>query len=146
MADMKYMEGSTGSVPKKEKVKGSLTPDIIAGKLFSFHDKAHFFHLQTTGFAQHKMLDELYTELVGMKDEICEYLLGVQAPKRFPTITLTQVQPYSDDNVTKMLDEGFQFSIKLCEYAESKNLEQLCNLSSELQGLIIKCKYLNTLK
>lgn len=146
MADMKYMEGSTGSVPKKEKIKGSLTPDIIAGKLFSFHDKAHFFHLQTTGFAQHKMLDELYTELVGMKDEICEYLLGVQAPKRFGSLTIEQPGTFSDQTLTAFLQQGYDFSCQLCEYAEQNDYEQLCNMASDLQGLFVKSRYLNTLK
>lgn len=136
--DIKYIQ--------KPATGGALTPEEIVSKLFYYHNCAHIYHLATTSYAKHKMLDKLYTGLEDLKDTIAEYLLGIQAPKRFPTITLTQVQPYSDDNVTKMLDEGFQFSIKLCEYAESKNLEQLCNLSSELQGLIIKCKYLNTLK
>lgn len=127
-------EGTTG-----------MTPDGIASKLFSYHAKAHFLHLQTMSFAKHKMLDELYSSIDGLKDSICEYLLGCQAPKRFGTITIEQVGSYSDAEVTKFLDEGFAFTVKLCDYAETKGYEQLCNLSSELQGSFKKAKYLNTL-
>lgn len=123
-----------------------LTPDTIAATLFWMHDAAVLFHLQTTSYAQHKMLDGLYTGLEGFKDSICEYLLGVQAPKRFSHITVDTIPVYSDVAVTKLLDTGFQFSISLCEYAEQKGYEQLCNLSSELQGLMVKSRYLNTLK
>jgi len=124
----------------------SVTPEYIVSQLFYFHDCSHLFHLQTTSFAKHKMLGDLYESLVDMKDNISEYLLGIQAPRRFGSVSLMQVPPYSDENVSKMIDEGFQFSIKLCEYAESKKLEQLCNLSSELQGMFVKARYLNTLK
>jgi len=123
-----------------------LTPDSIAATLFWMHDTAHVFHLQTTSYAQHKMLDGLYTGMVDFKDSICEYLLGVQAPKRFGHITVDTIPVYSEMAVTKFLDTGFQFSISLCEYADQKGYEQLCNLSSELQGLFVKSKYLNTLK
>lgn len=135
---------SLASAPIKN--SSTLTPETIVSKLFYFHDCSHIYHLQTTSFAKHKMLDELYTALVDAKDGISEYLLGIQSPKRFGNITLEQVPVYSDENVTKMLEQGFQFSIRLCEYAESKNLEELCNKASDLQGDFVKAKYLNTLK
>ena len=131
---------------KKVSIKQELTPETIVSTLFYYHDCAHLYHLATTSFAKHKMLDELYEALVDTKDGISEYLLGIQAPKRFGAVTLQQVAPYSDENVTKMLQDGFQFSVKLCQYAESKGLEELCNKASDLQGLFVKSQYLNTLK
>jgi hypothetical protein len=118
----------------------TITPELIASTLFHYHNVAHFFHLQTTSFAKHKMLDELYNALVEHKDSICEYLLGVQAPKRFTTLASMQVPSYSDGALAAFIDEGFNFSIQICIYAESKNLEQLCNLASELQGSFVKAK------
>ncbi len=125
--------------------KQGLTPDDIAGRLFSFHDRAHFFHLQTLSFAQHKMLDELYKDLVESKDTICEFLLGVQAPKRFGGITIEQPGEFSAEAINTFLQDGFDFSMQLCSYAEDNNLEELCNLASDLQELFTKAKYLNTL-
>ena len=123
-----------------------MSPDSIASKLFNMHTKAHFYHLQTTSFAQHKMLKGLYKDLENSKDAISEYLLGIQAPKRFGTLTTEAVEPFSEECVAKLLDEGFSFTISLCDYAQQRGLEELCNLSSNLQGTFAKAKYLNTLK
>ena len=130
---------------KKVPRQGTLSPESIAGTLFSFHDRAHFFHLQTTSFAQHKMLDDLYNGLVGSKDTISEYLLGIQAPKRFSSFTIEQPGEFSKSALTSFLQQGFDFSVSLIEYADGKNLEQLANLASDLQGLFVRSQYLNTL-
>lgn len=123
-----------------------MTPDSIISKLFNLHSKAHFYHLQTTSFAQHNMLDALYKDLVESKDAIAEYLLGIQAPKRFGSLTTEAVEPFSEEAVTKLIEDGLQFTINLCNYAEQKGLEELCNLSSNLQGSFAKARYFNTLK
>jgi len=129
-----------------KKMTKELTPDMIISKLFSFHDRAHFFHLQTTSYAQHKMLDDVYKELVDAKDDISEYLLGVQSPKRFTGITIEQPGEFSDKAVSTLLSDIFSFTVSLIEYAKSKNLEQLINMASELQGIAVRAQYLNTLK
>jgi len=123
-----------------------MTPDSIISKLFNMHSIAHFYHLQTTSFAQHNMLDELYKELVESKDAISEYLLGVQAPKRFGGLTSEAVEPFSEEAVAKFLNDGFGFTVALCDYGEQRHLEQLTNLASELQGAFSKAKYFNTFK
>jgi len=125
---------------------GGMNPDMIMSKLFNMYTKAHFYHLQTTTLAQHKMLNKLYEALEEHKDSICEYLLGVQAPKRFGALATEAVEPFSEEAVAKFLDEGFGFTVALCDYANTKGLEELCNLSSNLQGSFAKAKYLNTLK
>lgn len=134
------------TMPMGMGMSSGMTPDIIASKLFHMHSKAHFYHLQTTSFAQHNMLKGLYEDLEGSKDAICEYLLGIQAPKRFAGLTVEAVEPFTDESLAKFLNDGFQFTVSLCGYAEERNLEELCNLSSNLQGSFAKAKYLNTLK
>lgn len=134
------------SAPAPMRSMGMLTPDIIMSKLFNMHTKAHFYHLQTTTFAQHNMLDTLYKDLIESKDAISEYLLGIQAPKRFNSITTEPVEPFSEEAVARFLDEGFGFTVALCDYAEQRKLEELCNLSSNLQGSFAKAKYFNTFK
>lgn len=143
MESPKQLRTSSAAMPMKP--MGTMTPDSIMSKLFNMHTKAHFYHLQTTSFAQHKMLNELYDDLLESKDGISEYLLGIQAPKRFGALTTEAVEPFSPEAVTKFLDEGFQFTVALCGYAEQRNLEELCNLSSNLQGSFAKARYLNTL-
>jgi hypothetical protein len=123
-----------------------LTCDSIMNTLFNLHDKAHYYHLQTTSLAQHLMLKELYEALEEHKDAICEYLLGVMASKRFGPRVKDSCPNFSDAVLNQFLDEGFKFSMDLCAYAEEKKLEELCNLSSNLQGSFVKARYLNTLK
>lgn len=122
-----------------------LTPDKIASKLFSYHAKAHFFHLQTTSYAQHKALNKLYNSLEELKDSICEFLLGVQAPKRFGNLQIESPGSFNDSMLKSFIEEGCTFTMQLCKYAESNKLEQLCNLSSELQGTFVQTRYLLSL-
>jgi hypothetical protein len=136
---------STG-MPMTMGMSSGMNPDMIMSKLFNMHTKAHFYHLQTTSFAQHNMLKGLYEDLEDSKDAISEYLLGIQAPKRFGALATEAVEPFSEEAVAKFLDEGFGFTVALCDYANAKGLEELCNLSSNLQGSFAKAKYLNTLK
>ena len=123
-----------------------LTCDSIMNTLFNLHDKAHYYHLQTQSLSQHLMLKDLYEALEEHKDAICEFLLGVMAPKRFGPRMKETCPNFSDAVLNQFLDEGFKFSMDLCKYAEEKNLEELCNLSSNLQGSFVKSRYLNTLK
>lgn len=134
MADIKKFPDST------------LTPDSIMNMLFRMDSVAEYYHLQTGSYAQHKMLDELHSAIEDSKDAICEYLLGVQAPKKFGPLSCSYSETFSDSNLSKFLDQGFKFTVDLCSYAESKGQEELCNLSSNLQGAWAKAKYLNTLK
>ena len=60
----------------KKEGNNEMTPEYIVGKLFSFHNVAHKFHLDTKSFACHKALNKLYTELVDFKDDIAELLIG----------------------------------------------------------------------
>jgi hypothetical protein len=129
-----------------ERKKKITTSDEIASMLFYLRDVAHFFHLQTDTYAKHKMLNALYESIASSQDSICEFLLGVQAPKRFKIITIADIPMYSELELTSMLEQGFQFSIAICDYAEENKLEQLCNLASELQGAFVKAKLFYTYK
>lgn len=46
------------------------------GTLFHARTQAHIAHLQTTSYAKHKALDEFYTNLVDLVDEIAEMYQG----------------------------------------------------------------------
>lgn len=95
-------------------VKSSnFTPEYILGKLFDLHNTAHFYHFQTDSHATHKALDHLYERLVHLKDEIPEFILGMQVPRRFEYITLSDVKPYNETALLKFLDEGCMFGKQL---------------------------------
>ena len=145
------MEGEITPAPKSfgkmpMKSKGSMCPEDIANKFFSLYMAAQFYHWQTTSIAQHGMLGEVYDAVGDAKDTIMEYLLGVQAPTRLTSSPVAETPaPFSDQSVAKMLDDGFQFTIAMMAYADSRGIEELKNLASDLQGVFGKAKYLNTL-
>lgn len=122
----------------------SLNPDRILSMLFYFHSQAHFNHLQTTSFAAHKALDELYTSLVDFKDAIAELLLGYMAPKRFGGIETIPIK--KDMNDIELVVRIADFADKLYEYGESMEWWELSNKAADLSGLAQKVKYLLTLK
>ncbi len=137
---------STG-MPMTMGMSSGMNPDMIMNKFFTLYMAAQFYHWQTTSVAQHGMLGEVYDAVGDAKDTIMEYLLGVQAPTRLTTPPVAETPaPFSDQSVAKMLDDGFQFTIAMMTYADSRGLEELKNLASDLQGVFAKAKYLNTLK
>jgi len=138
MAEVKRLPANTST--------SSLTPESIVSKMFSFYTKAHFFHWQCDTIGKHGLLNELYPKLVEFNDEIAEYLLGLQIPKRFGTVTVEAPGMFSDATLRALVDEGFNFTVALCEYAKEKNLEELCNLSSELQQAFNKARLFITYK
>lgn len=130
---------------KKLPMLGSLlTPEIIVGKMFSFYMKAHLWHWNSNTIGKHLLLDELYPKLVSLNDEISEYLLGLQIPKRFDEAAvakaITAPGKFSDSALLAFTNEGFEFTKSLCDYAEERELEELCNLSSELQQAFNKAR------
>jgi len=132
--------------PKQLTLRVSMSPDMIRNRLFTDHAVAHDFHLATATLSQHLMLKELYEALEGHKDAICEFLLGIQAPKRFNKMSIGDTPLFSDQSLVKFLEEGCEFSKRLCTYGKEVGYEELTNLASNLQGSWVKSKYLNTLK
>jgi hypothetical protein len=122
---------------------GSLTPDKTISKLFYFHQQAHFNHLQTTMFARHKALDELYTGLESFKDEISELLLGYIVPRRIFKFDSIPVKKDLTDE--QLLENLCNFADELYEYGEKTKWWALSNKAAELSGLGYKVKYLLTL-
>ena len=123
----------------------TLTPEIIKGKLFSFHNSAHSLHLDTRSFAEHKALEHLYTELVGFKDELLELLMGYQNGKRVGKAKLEDLPVYNQEAVTQMVKDGLEFSSSLEQWAEDKGYCDIENTAQSLSGLFARTQYLLTL-
>lgn len=125
--------------------KAKLTPEEIIGKLFYFHSQAHFLHLQTKSFAQHKALDELYKELVELKDEISEQLLGY-TNSRFKNLPGYPFKPYTENAPIELCNEIIEFAQQFIDYAVINKYQDLGNLGQDLSGLAAGIKYLLSLK
>jgi hypothetical protein len=137
MQDIRRISTAQKPEEKKEEptppmMASHMTPEYIVGKLFDLHNTAHFYHFQTDSHATHKALDHLYERLVHLKDEIPEFILGMQVPRRFEYITLSDVKPYNETALLKFLDEGCMFGKQLCEYADGKGWEALEDMAGHI--------------
>lgn len=133
------------SSKEDESKEVKLTPEYIQGKLFSFHNTAHKFHLDTKSFAEHKALDGLYSDLVGFKDEISEKLMGYMGGKRIGSITIDSIPSYSQGASNKLANEIKDFAKDLEEWAEENEYCDIENIAQGLSGLAAKTIYLLTL-
>ena len=123
----------------------AMTPEMIKGKLFSFHNSAHSLHLDTRSFAEHKALQSLYEDLVTFKDELLELLMGYQNGRRIGKAKLDELPTYSQEAVTNMVKEGLAFATELEEWAEDKKYCDIENTAQALSGLFAKTQYMLTL-
>jgi len=136
MALLKVTKKDMESNEKESK----LTPELIQGKLFYFHDVSHKFHLSTRSFAQHKSTDFLYNELVSFKDEISEKLQGYLG-KIIGDIKIDQVPSYSESELKKLGKDVMDFAKDLEEYAEEKGFCDIENIAQGLSGVGAKFNY-----
>lgn len=123
----------------------SMTPEYIQGKLFSFHNAAHKFHLNTKSFSEHSALNGFYNSLVEFKDEISEKLMGYMGGKRIGEITLDKIPVYSTGASEKLANEVMVFAKELEEWAEEKEYCDIENIAQGLSGEAAKVIYLLTL-
>ncbi len=130
---------------KSESKAMKMTPEYIQGKLFSFHNAAHKFHLNTKSFAEHSAMSAFYTSLDGFKDEISEKLMGYMGGKRIGEITLDKIPAYSSGASDKLANEVLVFSKELMEWAEENEYCDIENVAQGLSGEAAKVIYLLTL-
>lgn len=66
-------------------------PDIAKaiGILFMSRTAAHMAHLKTTSYAAHKALDEFYTDIVGLSDDLIEAAQGQYGILDIPFVNLS---------------------------------------------------------
>ena len=125
-----------------EDVKKNLSIEEIASKLTYFTEQAHIIHFQTSIYAEHKALDELYSYLQDFKDDVIEKLMGYESRKikAFPFIPIK-----NDVNSTSLCVDIMSFSVSLEKWASEHKYCDIENLSQELSGKAAKIKYLLTL-
>lgn len=126
---------------KEEEMTSKLTPEKIQGKLFSFHNAAHKFHLSTKSFAEHKATDYLYNELVNYKDEVSEKLQGYEG-KMIGNIKLDTIPEYSTSASKELAKEIMEFARDLEAFGEQNEYCDIENIAQGLSGVGAKFNYL----
>lgn len=149
--DLKLKERNEPAAKKLPILGSMLTPEKIVGKMFGLYMKAHLFHWNSGTIGQHELLNELYPKIVEMNDAITEHVLGLQIPKKLDEAAVAKAtalpsEKFSDSSLLSMINEGCAFAEELCDYAEERDVEQLCNLASELSGAFVKARLFTTYK
>lgn len=109
--------------------------------LLKSRDQVHYFHLQTTSFAEHKALNEYYDSILDLTDQLIETAQGEYG--RVSGKIEIILEDYSADLVLKHLDETLECMRECRSNTENGALK---NIYDEIEGLILKTKYLLTLK
>lgn len=112
--------------------------------LFHARQQAHFWHLDTKSYSEHKCLENFYTEILDLTDQFLEEYMGKGNRIDFKAVRMT----FHGYNRDKMIE----YFKKLARYINraKKGLKpsdgNLANLMDEILGLINKTLYLFTLK
>jgi hypothetical protein len=112
--------------------------------LFHSRQQAHFWHLQTKSYAEHKALNEYYDGILDLTDQLLEVYLGKGKKIDFNRITMV----FKGYNKQAMLE----YFKKLARYMTrvKRGLKEsdgdLLNIIDEIIALINKTLYLFTLE
>jgi hypothetical protein len=129
------LDMSTGVVAKSE-------PSKFVSKMFESREMAHIYHLQIKGdgsYAGHKALDEYYSSILDLIDELIETYQG--------QYDIIENYEQIDTNGTNTVDK-IQYFIDLAEFIKSTRkvafLEEdshLQNVIDEMVGLVYRTLY-----
>lgn len=112
-------------------------------KLFEIRDQIHYWHLQTTSYAEHKALNKYYDSILDLTDSFIESSQGKYGRiSGGATINLTDYQPGISTTYLKSVKEFICFTR---ESLDPKDTD-LQNILDEMLSLTNKTLYLLTLK
>jgi hypothetical protein len=126
----------------EDMMRSEMTLEGIAGKLTYFHEQLHLIHWQTTSYAEHQALGDLYDGVHDFKDDVIEKLMGYMGkrPRAY------KIQPVADGaSATAVVTELKAFSHELMKWAEMNQYCDVENIAQELSGKAAKTLYLLTL-
>lgn len=120
----------------------AMTLETIVSKLTYFHEQLHLIHWQTSSYAEHKAVGELYEYVQDFKDDVMEKLMGYmnKKPKAY------KAEPIADGaSSNTVVAELMSWSYQLYEWAGENDYCDVENMAQELSGKASKTKYLLTL-
>ena len=121
-----------------------LTAKNILKVLFESRDMTHYWHLQTTSYAEHKALMEYYEGILDLTDSFVETYQGINKNRVKGKIIITLNDYPEDKNLLIHFDSVTNFIQKV--YPEFENNTDLSNILDEILELTNKTKYLLSLK
>lgn len=126
----------------------------IISPLLTIQNQIKIFHWQTRSFAQHKSLDEAYSELSGLIDEFVETYMGIfgriYAADGDFNLQLTNID-YSlegnglSSNMISFVEDSIEYLKSYSEDIQLKDKSDLLNIRDEMLGTLNQLKYLLSL-
>lgn len=126
----------------------------IISPLLTIQNQIKIFHWQTRSFAQHKSLDDAYSELGSLIDEFVETYMGIfgriYATDGDFNLQLTNID-YSleskglSSNVVSFIDASIEYLKSYSLDPELKDKSDLLNIRDEMLGTLNQLKYLLSL-
>jgi hypothetical protein len=108
----------------------------VFSKLFHMRDTAHYAHLRTKSYAQHKALGSFYDDVLGLADQFIETYQGQYGLQKFEI----QGVDSSDIDIVKYLEDSAKFILESHSALEKKDTH-LHNIIDEIAGLLYQTLY-----
>lgn len=112
--------------------------------LFHARQQAHFWHLDTKSFAEHKALEGFYTEILDLIDKLLEVYMGKGRRIDFGNVRMT-FHGYNRDKMIEYLKKISRY-VNRAKKSLRESDGDLANIMDEILGLTNKTLYLFTLK
>ena len=135
----KVGKNTTNEAKEESKPQGGAS--TLFSKLFEARDFAHYAHLQTDSYAQHKALGSFYEDLLELVDTLVETHAGQYGKSTFSFSSVAK----KDENPVTYL-ESFAKMLGSARSFFNENDTHLHNILDEITGLtyqtVYKLKYL----
>ena len=107
---------------------------LFVATLFHSGTNAHFFHLSTNSYSQHKALGRFYESIIELADDYCEAYMGrYEQIKTFPSSYHLPKEPISYiESLKTFVDDA---------NADLPKDQELINIVAEIQQLIDSTLY-----
>lgn len=116
--------------------------------LIKFQDQIRIYHWQTTSYAQHKALGDLYDGISGLTDDFVESISGRCAQHvQFKSSLVVTCDPYKDlpTTVSKLNEFAAFLRAGLATAVDAASDTDLLNIRDEMLGLVNRTLYLLSL-
>jgi hypothetical protein len=108
----------------------------VFSKLFNMRDTAHYAHLRTKSYAQHKALGSFYEDVLGLADSFIETYQGQYGLQKFEI----QGVGSADIDIVKYLEDSAKFMTESHSALEKKDTH-LHNIIDEIVALLYQTLY-----
>lgn len=117
-----------------------MTTQEFISSLFEIRINAHIAHLQTSSYAQHKALDELYNDIVGLTDSYVETYQGINGIlKGYPQIKISESSDIASTLKTRRREyREFRETVK-----ETELQQKIDDIIEFFDSIIYKLKFLS---